>query len=605
MNARALREMLAGSALTLSLLPGALAPALWPAPLWAADPDPAQPDAAAGPKARTGTKAKGGGSAAQTRTGERTDERTASAKTLARDLAAKNSQARAARMAPRKLAVNLPRQESFETGAVQQADITPDGKWLALTRLSGGYSELWLRPLALVSGKADALPRRLAPALADRLSPALSPDGKLLAFVGLEDDVKGDIYLLDLTKPDAAPVKLTSRDTEDGAPVFAPDGRTLYFHQRLPGEETRRIVAQNIKGAAADGPARIVPTGGDAGINNTRGDADINNTGGDAAQPTLSPDGKLLAFVSTRGGAPAVYVMNLTADAAAGHPRKLTNGSAAESSPRFGLGDGGAHTVYFVLAPADRSAGALKPIIASADADAPGGPARPLTSARGADAEPLVAGTGTAARLYFLTAQNGPVNLWSLPLEGEIPTRPAAELKTLADTLAAQLPVDRHLTILAYSRAAAAANGDAPAKTTVAEADYAMGRQYESLGLRDEALAAHRAAVATGVEPQAGFSRIRSILLEETAARRQAVNDAGRAKALNDALAALAAIRSTNDAVPRQAVLERARLLMDQAEIQGGGAAIMLAASIRTLSIWAVRASTRPGEPCAMRWTCP
>ena len=40
----------------------------------------------------------------------------------------------ATRAAPRRLDVNLPLQVSFETGAVQQADITPDGKWLALWR---------------------------------------------------------------------------------------------------------------------------------------------------------------------------------------------------------------------------------------------------------------------------------------------------------------------------------------------------------------------------------------------------------------------------------------------------------------------------------------
>ncbi|HWR04863.1 MAG TPA: hypothetical protein VN419_12735, partial [Humidesulfovibrio sp.] len=89
----------------------------------------------------------------------------------------------APRQAPRKLDVNLPVQASFETGAVQQADITPDGKWLALARLSGGYSELWLRSLDPgLAALPRHLPRRLAPALADRLAPALSPDGKRLAF---------------------------------------------------------------------------------------------------------------------------------------------------------------------------------------------------------------------------------------------------------------------------------------------------------------------------------------------------------------------------------------------------------------------------------------
>lgn len=119
------------------------------------------------------------------------------------------------RQAPRRLDVNQPAQVTFETGAVQHMDASADGKWLAYTSVRGGYAELWLRPL---DPALPILPRRLAPALADRLSPALSPDGSKLAFIGAEDDVKGDLYLLDLRQPGAQPVKLTGRDTQDAAP---------------------------------------------------------------------------------------------------------------------------------------------------------------------------------------------------------------------------------------------------------------------------------------------------------------------------------------------------------------------------------------------------
>ncbi len=577
MNARALRELLAGrttgaageaparSATPLSLLPTAslLAPLLFFGPVFPLTPAQAIENAAQTvvgndaqgatlPPAATATAQKRTGKSAaaptkratQTEQQERAARQTASAKAVA----AEATRDQAKRFTPRRLDLNVARQESFETGAVQQADVTPDGKWLAYTRLSGGYAELWLRGLDPGSG---ALPRRLAPGLADRLSPALSPDGRRIAFVGLDDDVKGDIYLLDLTRPDAAPTRLTGRDAEDGAPAFSPDGGTLYFHQRLPGENARRIVAVDVSGAA---PASL----------------HVVSTGGDAAEPALSPDGKRLAFVSTRGGPSAVYVMDLPS----GAPHKLTDtatdAAGAESSPRFGP-DG--HTVCFTLAPAASAAGKMRSVIAAADAARPGGSARRLTSARDADMEPVIAGSGQDARLYFLSAPNGPANLWSLPTTGEIPERPAPALAKLADTLAGQTPVDRQLTILAYSRTAEAAQ-TASAAAMATAARYAAGRQYELLGLPEQALAEHRAAAALGVEPQAGYARIRAILIEEADARGKAVNDAGRAGALGHALSALSTLRSSgaSDAsVPVQTGLERARLLMTQ----GGAASIM------------------------------
>lgn len=482
----------------------------------------------------------------------------------------------ATRAAPRRLDVNLPLQVSFETGAVQQADITPDGKWLVLARLSGGYAELWLRSL---DPGLTALPRRLAPALADRLQPALSPDGKRLAFVGMEDDVKGDIYLLDLTRPDATPRKLTGRDTEDGAPAFAPDGRSLYFHQRLPGRSDRRIVSLslNATGSNALGEARVIPTGGDA------------------SSPAPSPDGKRLAFVSTRQGANAVLLMDLPA----GAPVRLTNSAgndaASESMPRFSP-DG--RTVLFVCTPAPAapasttgaaSAGRLAPFIAKANAN-PGSVPRQLTSARDAALAPILAG----GRLHFLSPRNGPANVWALPIEGEIPNRPSEELLGLADTLANQVPVDRHLTILAYGRSAEAASeaaGDFAHLAAVAL--YSQGRQYELLGLDAKALEAHEAAAAQARQPHSGFAQVRAVLLKAKAQRGQAINDAGRNAAQQSALAALTALgASTADPRVRcQAGIEQARLLLER-----GGDSRSLTEALRLLDIQIAAAGKTPEQ---------
>lgn len=509
MNARLLRQLLAGAALALGLLP-------WPVPSAALaaeqQPQEAQP-----------------------------------AKTLVTDVL----RAPAKRFAPRRLEVNQPVQVSFETGTVLHMDITPDGKWLAYTRQNGGYFELWLRSL---DAALSVLPRRLAPALADRQSPALSSDGRRLAFVGLEDDVKGDIYLLDLTSPEAKPRKLTGRATEDLAPCFGPDGTTLYFQQRAEGDPARRIVSLDLKSPKA--AARVL------------------DTRGDAAHPTLSPDGRRLAFVSLRTGAPAVFVMDIPG----GEPGKLTPDALPQAYPRF-TPDGGA--VLFATAPAFgvvAGQAAIQTVIARAPVQ--GGRPQALTSAQGADLSPLMA----AGRLYYLAARNGPANVWSLPPEGEIPDKSAEELLPLAETLAGQLPVDRHLTILALDKAARAAgtSGSASGTAIAAKALLAMGRQYESLGLDAAAKQAFEAAAALGVQPQSGFAQIRALLLTTRAEGRQALNDRGRQAALQNGLKRLAALAaqpaSSQDQarVQAQARLEQARLLLEAGDSKALSEALRL-----------------------------
>lgn len=493
MNARPFRQLLAGAALALALLP-------WPVPAAAAEPA-AQP--------------------------------ILSAKALAEDALRQQLP----RTAPRRLDVNVPVQVSFETGDVLHMDITPNGKWMAYTRQSGGYHELWLRSL---DASLSVLPRRLAPALADRQSPALAPDGRRLAFVGSEDDVKGDIYLLDLSRPEAAPVKLTGRDSEDAAPCFSPDGKKLYFQQRTQGDPLRRIAVLDLA-KAKDAPQFL-------------------DTRGDAASPALSPDGRRLAFVSLRTGVASVFVMDLPSDQAPGEPRKLTPGSLPEAFPRF-TPDGAA--VLFATAPAfglkadGKSGGlAIQTIIASAPAQ--GGQPVPLTSAQYSDLSPVPA----SDRLYYITARTGPANVWSLPPEGEIPRRSAGDLLALAESLASQIPLDRHLTILALNAAARAAGDSGP---LAAKARLNEGRQYEGLGQEAAAQKAYDAAAALNAQPDSGLARIRAQMLATAAERRQALNDKGRLAALQAGLKGLGAMAAQpgEARVQAQARLEQARMLLE------------------------------------------
>lgn len=65
-------------------------------------------------------------------------------------------------------------------------------------------------------------------------SPAFSPDGKRLAFSGLEKAV-GDIYVIDIAT--GALTNVTKDPFADYAPTFSPDGRTLVYTARISGSD--------------------------------------------------------------------------------------------------------------------------------------------------------------------------------------------------------------------------------------------------------------------------------------------------------------------------------------------------------------------------------
>ena len=65
-------------------------------------------------------------------------------------------------------------------------------------------------------------------------SPAVSPDGRHVAFSGLRNAI-GDIYLLDTATGEIA--NLTEDEFADYAPTFAPDGKSIVYSARISGNE--------------------------------------------------------------------------------------------------------------------------------------------------------------------------------------------------------------------------------------------------------------------------------------------------------------------------------------------------------------------------------
>jgi Tol biopolymer transport system component len=186
--------------------------------------------------------------------------------------------------------------------------------------------------------------------------PALSPDGKLVAFMWDGADGKNrDIYVKLVGEADA--LRLTSDPAIDRAPCWSPDGKRIAFQRRGPdgtwgiftmsplGGEERRVTALpdvvsgmswsadgrwlavsrgHPPGAGSDTPAGIysfpVAAGEPVRITQPRSPTT------DQA-PRFSPDGSSLAFArTTMNTSSDLFIQPLNVDGApAGEPRRLTH----------------------------------------------------------------------------------------------------------------------------------------------------------------------------------------------------------------------------------------------------------------------------------------
>jgi len=167
--------------------------------------------------------------------------------------------------------------EPFPITTHPEADLmpalSPDGKWIAYVSRANKNYDIWVKPAA--GGLATPLTTHTS----DDYSPTWSPDGKSLAFISRRDDAEGDLYWLELKFGDGTitpgNTKLLKHNLQREAfPAFSPDGKKIAFSLGSTREE--QIWIYEIK---------------------TQHKYPITKLGG--SQPAWSRDGKQLAITSS------------------------------------------------------------------------------------------------------------------------------------------------------------------------------------------------------------------------------------------------------------------------------------------------------------------
>jgi len=107
--------------------------------------------------------------------------------------------------------------------------ISPDGKHLAFTRDAelNGFTEIYLASLDLSAGLVSNI-TQATDASGSSYSPAWSGDGRLIAFAS-DRSGDGDIYTMDSEGFNEQVITVDGMAAEDRSPVFSPDGLWLAF----------------------------------------------------------------------------------------------------------------------------------------------------------------------------------------------------------------------------------------------------------------------------------------------------------------------------------------------------------------------------------------
>jgi len=156
--------------------------------------------------------------------------------------------------------------------------------------------------------------RRVSDDTLSATDPAFSPDGSRIAFAAARG-----IYVMDADGGN--PLRVTTGSGNDNRPQFLPDLSSIIFQSDRSGPGIPQIWMQSLAGGA---PVQLTQGSG-------------------SMQPTVSPDGEIIAFASTRDGTTNIWLM--AKDGSNQREFTRSSGNFKSLAPRF-LRDG---SLYYLV----------------------------------------------------------------------------------------------------------------------------------------------------------------------------------------------------------------------------------------------------------------
>lgn len=208
--------------------------------------------------------------------------------------------------------------------------ISPDGKWLAFASNRLENTELYLMDIATRTLQQLTHTDEL-----DEYMPAFSPDGKSIAFVtertrgGMmlppvqasgSDPKSATIYLMDVDGRNQRP--LIDIAGAQRAPVFSPDGQKIAFESKAPTQET-----ESQPGSVENNDTLEIYVIHVDGTNKKQ----LTHNDVDDGHPTWAPNGKQIAFTGMVDDVYQIFSINTTG----GTAKQLTFDGASHYHPTF------------------------------------------------------------------------------------------------------------------------------------------------------------------------------------------------------------------------------------------------------------------------------
>ena len=208
--------------------------------------------------------------------------------------------------------------------------ISPDGKWLAFASNRLQNAELYLMDLTTRSLQQLTHTDEL-----DEYMPAFSPDGRSIAFVSERtrggmmlppvqasgsDPKTATIYLMDIDGRNQRP--LIDIEGAQRAPVFSPDGQKIAFESKAPAQETGGGPGSTENNDTLE--IYVIHIDGTNKKQLTHNDVDDGH-------PTWAPNGKQIAFTAMVGDIYQIFSVS----AAGGTAKQLTFTNASHYHPTF------------------------------------------------------------------------------------------------------------------------------------------------------------------------------------------------------------------------------------------------------------------------------